>query len=320
MRKAFFIQALSVILLFTSGCQESETISPRRYPIIETLQIGGIDENGVTIDVKLIHPGPQTIDSYGADYLETRLAPNNNIEVPLLTKEINGAPGESEFSVRIESDLLEGEEYFVKPFVRSGSYKVYGSALVFHAKGSRTPQITEVNSSVLGMRLEFVIRGENFSNRIENNLVEVPGTGDTFHFEIVEAQWDMLRVRVFQIGLGAGIDPNSRFDLSVTSMGKTSVLKDHFSVGFPRITGMNTLKAKPGDELLVDIELEEESEFMYLTINYNKGVYLLLRLTKISDGLYRTVMEEFPDGIYQLGFLKEGHHDVYSEKFEVVHE
>lgn len=314
MKRIFFIFPI----FFSLGCQEEEVISQRNYPFIETVQLRNLDENGVTIEAQLLKNGTAPISSYGVDYLESRYVENNYSEVDFITEEILGSPESELFSVRVESDLIAGEEYYAKPFVRSNGYKVYGESLIFLAEGSRPPVITEVNSSVLGMRLEVVIKGKNFSTRIENNIIEVPGTEEYFRFNILEATSEMLRVQAMKWNSLAEFSPDQRFDLAVTSLGKKTILPDHFSIGYPRITSINTLMAKEGEEILVNLALEEEKEFMYLTINYDQNTYLLLRLDKVSDDLYRTVLTNFPPGNYQLGFLMEGNFTAYPDLFEVL--
>lgn len=314
MKRIFFIFPI----VFSFGCQEEEGISQRNYPFIETLQLSNLDENGVTIEAHLLKNGTASIESYGVDYLESRYVENIYSDVDFITKEILESPESEFFSVRVESDLVAGEEYHAKPFVRSNGYKVYGESLIFQAEGSRAPEITEVNSSVLGMRLELVIKGKNFSTRIENNLIEVPGSEAYFRFNILEATSEMLRVQAMKWNSLAEFGHDQRFDLAVTTLGKKTVLPGHFSIGYPRITSINTLMAKEGEEILVNLALEEEKEFMYLTINYDQNIYLFLRLEKVSGDLYRTIMKDFTPGNYQLGLYMEGNFTVYSEQFEVL--
>lgn len=314
MKRIFFL----LPILFCLGCQESEEISIRNYPFIQTLQLSNLDENGVTIEAQILKNGTASIESYGVEYLESQYVENIYSEVDFITKEILESPDSELFSIRIESDLIAGEEYHTKPFVRSNGYKVYGEALIFQAEGSRAPEITEVNSSVLGMRLQVVIKGKNFSTRIENNLIEVPGAEEYFRFNIVEATSETLRVQAMKWNSLAEFSPDQRFDLQVTTLGRKTVLPNHFSIAYPRITSLNTLKAKAGEEILVNLALEEEMEFMYLTINYDQNISLFLRLEKVSGDLYRTVMKDFAPGKYQLGLLMEGNYTTYSEQFEVT--
>jgi hypothetical protein len=196
---------------------------------------------------------------------------------------------------------------------------VYGESVKFVAQGSRAPEIAEVNSSVLGMWFEFEIKGKYFSSRLENNQVRVPGTEGFLDLQLVEARTDFLKVRSLRRLNFEDFVSDKRYDLVVTTLGKSTTLPGHFRLGVPRIVSINTLKAKVGEELLVELDLEREGEFMYLTLDYqNQSKYVLLLLRKVQGKLYRTVLTDFPPGIYSLGLLMEGSFTVYPENFEVV--
>ena len=309
-----------LLLVFLSlGCQESEILTPRTYPLIQTQGVSKIDKDGATLSVQLKQKGSNTIESYGVDYLETKLQENIYITSDYLRKEIKGNPEGPVFTVTLDIDLTAGEEYFARPFVKFKERTVYGESVKFVAQGSKTPEITEVNSSVLGMWFEFEIKGKYFSSRLENNRVQVPGTEAFLDLQLIEARPDFLKVRSLRKWNFEDFISDKRYDLVVTTLGKSTVLPGHFRLGVPRIVSINTLKAKVGDELLVELDLEREGEFMYLTLDYQEqSQYVLLLLRKVQGKLYRTVLTDFPPGTYFLGLLMEGSYTVYSEKFEVV--
>lgn len=307
------------LVFLALGCQESEILTPRTYPLIQTQGVSKIDKDGATLSIQLKQTGSNAIESYGVDYLETKLQENIYIKSEFLRKEIKGTPEEKVFSVTIDTDLTAGEEYVARPFVKFKEKTIYGETVKFVAQGSRTPEITEVNSSVLGMWFEFEIKGKYFSSRLENNQVRVPGTEEFLDIQLLEARTDFLKVRSLRKFNFEDFISDKRYDLVVTTLGKSTVLPGHFRLGVPRIVSINTLKAKVGDELLVELDLEREGEFMYLTLDYqNQSKYVLLLLRKVQGKLYRTVLTDFPLGIYSLGLLMEGSFTVYPEKFEVV--
>ena len=314
------ILPLFLVAILLWSCQESEILTPRSYPVIQTKGVSKIDKDGATLEVTLKDKGESGIESYGVEYLESKLQENIFIQKEFFKKEIKESPEGSVISVTIDSELVAGEEYYARPYVKSKGITVFGESVKFVAQGSKTPEITEVNSRILGMWFEFEIKGKYFSSRLENNTVEVPGTEGVMALSIIEARTDFLRVRSFRTLDFEKFITDKRYDLVVTTLGKKVVLPGHFKLGVPRISSINTLKASIGDELLVELDLEREGEFMYLTLNYENPFpfYTLLLLKKVQGNLYRTQLTEFPAGKYSLGLLMEGSYTVFPEKFEVL--
>ncbi|MDE0561662.1 hypothetical protein OU792_16815, partial [Algoriphagus sp. NF] len=111
---------------------------------------------------------------------------------------------------------------------------------------------------------------------------------------------------------------NERYDLQVLSGGQSDTLERAFSIGYPRIASISTLSAAVGEEILVELILEEERDFMYLAGNYEEVFFLAMLLEKVTGNLYRTQVPEYSPGEYSLGLLMEGIYNPYPQNFTVL--
>lgn len=310
--------AISLVSFFFS-CQEEEFISQRDYPFVRPIEVHSIDETGASISFEIVKEGKNPITAYGAEYLEKDLANSEFWEYAYLVKYVNEIPEASTLSVRVSSDLLPGQTYVIKPFVEVNGSRIFGLESEFVALGSSPPEVTELNSRNIGMRKELIIKGKNFSQRSENNRIEIPGAENIVDFLHLETTSETLRYLV-SINTLEPLQEDNSFDLVIKSNDKTTRLENYITLAYPKITEINTLSAKPGTELIVTLKIEEEREFMYLAINFNLGEYLLLPLERTAESTYRTHLTNFPPGEYQLGLLMESIYSIFPEPFEVLPE
>jgi hypothetical protein len=307
-----------IFVIILTGCYEEDILTSRDYAFIESIEVNSIDESGASLKFQILDRGLSPIESYGVEYLEKELFRNQFYTGQYLKKEIFSSPEQDNLTVRVETDLVPGVIYFAKPFVKGNGFTVYGEQIEFLAKGSKAPVILETSSKVLGMVLEMTIKGNYFSARPENNIIKIPGTEEYFRFAVMESSTEMIRVKVIKFGSLYKSDESKRFDLKISVLGNQTLLPNYFSIGYPRISAINKLSAKIGEEILVNLILEVESEPMYLTLNYENQKNLLLRLEKIDGALYKTTLTDFSPGKYNLGLLVEGSFTEYPEKFEVL--
>ncbi|PZX48684.1 IPT/TIG domain-containing protein [Algoriphagus chordae] len=293
--------ALGSILLV--ACQNDEGFTPRSYPFILTNGVNLIDETGATFDFEIKDWGIGQITSYGIEFLETELADNKYSEGEYYLREIKGKPEGAQVSVKISSDLIDNTEYIAYPFVKTVSSKITGKSIRFRAKGSSNPQILKVTKSTLGLNMSFTITGKDFSSKKEWNQVLVSGTEKYFSYKVSYASTDSLVVGVYPITYWEG-SIAEKFDLNVQTHGLTANLPSHFNIEYPRILSISTLEVVPGDEITITTNLENDSQFMYLTVNNIDGWnvnYLTILLEKIENNKYRCIMPEFPAGNYRIG-------------------
>lgn len=286
-----------------AACQNDDGFTPRSYPFIVTEQVNLIDETGATFEFEIKDWGLGQITSYGIEFLETELANNKYYEGDYYLREIKGKPEGTQVTVKISSDLLHDTEYIAYPFVKTASTKTTGKAIRFTAKGSSDPQILKVTKSTLGLNMSFTIIGKNFSSKKESNQIDVLGTENYFRYKANYASTDSLVIGVYPNTYWEGSN-KEKFDLKVQTHDLTAILPSHFNIEYPRILSINTLEVVPGDELIITTNLENDSQFIYLTVNNIDGWnvnYLNILLEKVENNRYRCIMPEFPAGNYRIG-------------------
>lgn len=312
------------------SCQYEDGFTPRNYPFVVSTRVNQIDETGTTLDFEVKEFGNSQIISYGVEFIEAHNNSNLSSE-KYYVHQTEGKPEGNSVSFKITSDLLPDTEYIAYPFVKTVSYKVSGKAISFTAKGSSDPQILKVTKSTLGLNMSFEIIGKNFSTKEEWNQVEVLGTENYFRFKVNYASTDSLVIGVYPNSYWDG-SKEDKFDLKVQTHDQSVILPDYFNIDYPRILSINTLEVVPGNELFVTTNLENDSEAIYLSVNYSDGMndnYLYVPLEKVDHNRYRCIMPDFPAGNYKIGLYTSyridettggGFHIYFENNLEVLSE
>lgn len=301
--KNFHLLCIVLGSTLLNACQNEDGFTPRSYPFILTQEANYIDETGATLEFEIKDWGLEEITSYGIEFLEIEHVENKYYEGEYYVRELKGKPESTQVSVKITSDLLLDTDYIAYPFMKTGSTKTIGKAIRFTAKGSSQPQIIKVNTSTLGLNMSFTIIGENFSSKQESNKIDVLGTENYFSYKVSYASTDSIVIGVYPIINREG-SIEERFDLKVQTHDLMTILPSQFTIDYPRILSISTLEAVPGDELVVTTNLENDTEFMYLTVNNIDGWNvnsLNIPLEKVDNNRYRCIMPEFPAGNYRIG-------------------
>lgn len=324
-RLSLYITCLGFLL---ASCQFEEAFTPRSYAFVVSGEASQIDETGVSLDFEVKDFGERQITSHGVEFIESQFATDINTAKGFYSHQISGKP-EKHVSLRLSSDLQPDVEYLAYPFVKTASSTTYGKAIRFTAKGSSAPEILKVSKSTLGLNMSFTIIGKNFSSKKELNQVGVLGVEGYFRFEVNYAQQDSLVIDVYPDRKWQG-NIDDKFDLRVQAYDQATILADQFTIDYPRILSISTLEVAPGGELLITTNLENDSEFIYLTVNYSDGPYLNylhVPLEKTEKNRYRCIMPEFPAGNYRIGlyssyvineFSGGGFHTYYPKNLQVL--
>lgn len=166
MKRSF--NALAGIILsglLTSTCSYEFPESP--YPRVETLSAINISSTGVTLQGSITQLGETSIMDHGFVWGPT----------PLLTIEseekvqLGSASTTGSFSAAVTSGLYADSTYYVKAYVVTESFFVYGKAVAFTSLGSTPPVISELIPSEGTLGDTIVIKGSEFSTKITNNQV-----------------------------------------------------------------------------------------------------------------------------------------------------
>ncbi len=167
MRKIILITALSVSLLIMVKCDNYE-FPKSPYPRVENLAITNISETGVTFQANITQLGEQPIMNHGFIWgTSENLSFTNEDKI-----ELGAISDLGEIEANVKSGLYKDETYFVKAFLATSNYFVYGDAISFTSKGSTAPLIKSFSPKEGTWGDTITVRGNFFSALAKNNIVK----------------------------------------------------------------------------------------------------------------------------------------------------
>ena len=160
LRNILFISLLGLLVT----CEEDE-ITSRNYPRLNTLAVSEISSEGAKFNAEIIFRGDFEVLNYGFVWSEL-----NNPTIEDNDRVIYSENIQSEiFSERIETTLKEGESYYVRAFVETDEFIVYGENVSFLSSGSNGPELIDFSPKSGHFEDTIKISGSNFG-RIESNV------------------------------------------------------------------------------------------------------------------------------------------------------
>jgi hypothetical protein len=230
---------LLFLLIFTSisflMCNREE-VTPREYPVLRTLAVKDITSTGAVFEADVKHLGSQKIIEHGFLWSFSSGLVLPNVDKAIINEEIN----KGKFSKEVESTLIEGKEYFVKAFIKTGEFLVYGNVVSFISLGSKGPKILDVKplSGTIGDTV--MIRGANFSFKEDQNIVQFEDKIS----RIIYTSDTLLKIIV----PGLSIVNNK---VSVSTVGNKTVYNDNFKLSSPVITQVLPFSAAIDDTITI---------------------------------------------------------------------
>lgn len=166
MRKMFKLYLLLLLGAVVVNC-EDDAPGKRDWPDIVTHEITNITNKGAVFNGQIIQRGNFEIVSYGFVWSKYY-----NLTLEYSEKVIfRGNPGSEKFSAEILTTLQLGSRYWVKSFVMTPEYTVYGEAASFNSLGSQAPWITSISPAKGKWGDTVRISGAHFSFLNQNNSV-----------------------------------------------------------------------------------------------------------------------------------------------------
>ena len=310
--------SLVLCLLGIFACEQVEEITQRDYPFVQSIGITDLDETGATVNFEIKKNGSGSISEYGIEYIDQKTLNSSDFEGKSLIVSKSGEPSGSLQSFRISYDLINQELYQVKPFVKMGSTVVYGEVLPFESKGVAPPKVSKVSPTEIFLFQTLTIEGDFFHSRIDQNQVEIPGLMDDFRIILLEASRNQLVVSVE--ARTATLRPSSqKYDLRITSGGKSVLVQGVFSLGFPKIAEVTPLSFYVGDSIRIKVDkplpLNSFNQF-YL---YNSEIpQTSIPLVDAEElGLYKGIIVNTPPGEYSLSFEAIQFSDEFPQKLQI---
>lgn len=196
------------------NCEDAEMI-PKEYPYV-VMESVSTSNSGAKFSANVSGLGNQTILSHGFVWgVQSTL----NIEVDD-HKYITSKPATGSIVMEINSGLMEGQTYYVRPFIQTENILVYGSELSFTSEGSNPPEIHDFQPKFgpVGTRVE--ITGKNFGLSGKSNTVkfgeyiaQVDSATETKLYVKVPQVKEPEEVNIIVETAGMLVNSNEKFDL-----------------------------------------------------------------------------------------------------------
>lgn len=150
---------IQIFVFILTSCDNEEIITSRNYPRILTLPVTEVTSDSVMFNGNFLNRGKFEILQYGFVW-DHRINPNiDDHNRVIVSRNIS----DEKFSQTIRTTLKEGVTYFVRAFVKTNDYLVYGETVRFVSLGSGAPSIKSVFPVEINYCDTLYISGENFS-------------------------------------------------------------------------------------------------------------------------------------------------------------
>lgn len=143
--------------MFLANCEKDAEVQPKDYPFVIT-QTPSVDSGGVVFSADLKNTGNQTIIKHGFVW-----STESNPTIHDFSKLFDGRAGMGIYSCNVNSGLAKDQTYYVRAYVRTGQYEVYGNVQSFDSKGSLPPEIFSFTPQKGFAGESVIIEGANFS-------------------------------------------------------------------------------------------------------------------------------------------------------------
>ncbi len=154
-------------------CNEDEVTS-RNYPRLKTLPVSEITSQGAKFNAEITFRADFEVISYGFVWSESENPTIESSDRVIYSENIQS----DKFSEIIETTLKEEVSYFVRGFVETNDYIVYGENVDFLSLGSKAPFLQSLIPNIGNARDTISVTGRNFSYLNEKNAIffnDLPG-------------------------------------------------------------------------------------------------------------------------------------------------
>ena len=162
LRNILFISLLGLFI----KCDEDEVTS-RNYPRLKTLPVTNITSEGAKFNAEIKFRGDFEVINYGFVWSESENPTIESSDRVIYSENIQL----DKFSEMIETTLKEEVSYFVRGFVETNDFIVYGENVDFLSLGSKAPILQSLIPNVGNARDTISVTGRNFSYLNEKNAI-----------------------------------------------------------------------------------------------------------------------------------------------------
>jgi N-acetylneuraminic acid mutarotase len=266
---------LVIVIGFTTTCEKDEEVTSRDYPRLNTLSVSNITLEGATFNAEIMFRGDFEILNYG--FVWNRVQ-NPTIEYSdriIYSQNIQS----NTFSEIVENTLAKATTYYVRAFVETNDFIVYGENVSFYSLGSKGPDLIDFLPKSGHLEDIITISGANFGRFSSNVNVKI----NQINAEIVSFQETEISVIV----------PNSlsteESTVSISISGNMSSFEEKFTLLKPVISNIIPDEVTFGS--LINVEGEnfnpEPGKVSIAFIN-NRGVKLSGEVISIEENQLET--------------------------------
>ena len=148
------------------SCNKDAEIQPKEYPYVIAEKVEVYD-NGAKFTADITNLGDHHILAHGFVWNDS-VSPNINDHSKLINSEANTG----KYTIELYSGFIEGQTYYVRPYIKTEKHEVYGNMVSFISKGSLPPVINDFSPKFGPIGTQVEIIGENFALSISGNLVK----------------------------------------------------------------------------------------------------------------------------------------------------
>lgn len=135
MKTLFQISAILLVSLVFVQCDKNEFPTPP-YPTVQTREVTGISASGVTLGGVVVSLNEEPIVDHGFEWGLYQYHLEGQFKTALGPKDGTGS-----FTLDVSSGLYADTLYYVKAYVKTKTYTVYGEEQTFISKGGQQPTI-----------------------------------------------------------------------------------------------------------------------------------------------------------------------------------
>ncbi len=164
MRYLKFIIIVAALLSLTN-CEEDAEVQPKDYPYVIT-NLPGVNNTGAEFSADITNLGNNAILKYGFVWSTESNATTLDYNIMFEDKASEGI-----YSCNVNSGFAKGQTYYVRAYILTDQYEVYGNEESFISEGSLPPVVTDFEPKFGAAGTQVIIYGTNFGQSKSGNTV-----------------------------------------------------------------------------------------------------------------------------------------------------
>ncbi len=216
MRYLKFIIIIAASLFFTN-CERDAEVQPKEYPYVIT-NSPTVNSNGAEFSADITNIGNQEILKYGFVW---STEPNPTIQD--YNKIFDDKANKGIYTCNVNYGLAKGQTYYVRAYILTDQYEVYGNVKSFNSQGSLPPVIDDFEPKFGPIGTEVTIEGKNFALLKNGNKVK---------FGDIEVLVDSVSENIMKVKIPP-ISKPEMVQVTIETAGMTVTSQDSFDLWFP---------------------------------------------------------------------------------------